>query len=105
MFIGQLIGKDIYPGEAGFGGIDSLIPALEAHLTALLSGGSPLNTGILCKAEQLALAARDAQRRVLGSTVGLLQGQIGEVPLGQLDRKSTRLNSSHKSLSRMPSSA
>ena len=40
----------------------------------------------------------------IGGSVALL-GVVGALFLGLADRKSTRLNSSHRRLSRMPSSA
>ena len=43
--------------------------------------------------------------RASGPAVGLPEGQMGNSEVGHLDRKSTRLNSSHTDISRMPSSA
>ena len=42
---------------------------------------------------------------IVFATVQVLPGNVGRKVLGALDRKSTRLNSSHIPLSRMPSSA
>src|SRR3546814_3394918 len=51
--------------------------------------------------------ARDLSRRVEDQMVGQRRdlGQVGFLVAGAIDRKSTRLNSSHKCASRMPSSA
>ena len=41
----------------------------------------------------------------LGRLLGMVKGQVREDVMADVDRKSTRLNSSHGKLSRMPSSA
>ena len=51
---------------------------------------------------QTRYAARDGRMR---DVLSVRQGDISKVYPSMLDRKSTRLNSSHTDISRMPSSA
>ena len=55
-------------------------------------------TALVRKEGQLARAEMSEKIGEIGMALGLVVG-------GAVDRKSTRLNSSHRSLSRMPSSA
>ena len=48
---------------------------------------------------------RDLRVRVFNHVANLNLSYFDKTPIGQRDRKSTRLNSSHSTLSRMPSSA
>ena len=62
---------------------------------------------IVCD-ENIKLAYRNIKRNsgsVTSGTDGITVNDIEKIPLDKLDRKSTRLNSSHPLSSRMPSSA
>ena len=130
----QLLGQDgIQAANAGFQLLAHVADLFCRYpLTGALDGGvqqksklqSTLNTvdGVLCNAKVLAFLALDYRdiscialnngtvRRVgqgagPGSAVGIDQEQDFGRGCSPLDRKSTRLNSSHVSESRMPSSA
>ena len=77
--------------------IDATRAAIPAGLLALLQGGG-LRERRSASAGRAGALAASKQR---GRPVGARRGE----PCGGADRKSTRLNSSHSTLSRMPSSA
>ena len=56
-------------------------------------------------AQVRALVDGIAARGVLPTCDAVLSGYVGDADIGEADRKSTRLNSSHLRTSRMPSSA
>ena len=78
----------------------------DAHAAALLSGRQPALTGCpwhdVNEMLQSAGLRPTRQRMALG---WLLFGKGARHLTAEIDRKSTRLNSSHDELSRMPSSA
>ena len=78
--------------------MDAIIPKSIAR-TSSMAIPAPVT-----EAEALAqLKAIASKNKVLKSFIG--QGYYGTHTPGVIDRKSTRLNSSHPSISRMPSSA
>ena len=72
--------------------------AVDVSRAALDAGASALCVATLPEALHLRAALRNARILVMGP---VSEREIGEAR----DRKSTRLNSSHQSVSRMPSSA
>ena len=93
---------DILGDEDHLGDMDFKVAGTDDGITALQMDIKI--TGITAQIMQVALAqAKEARMHILGK----MQEAMGEakVEVSNLDRKSTRLNSSHLRLSRMPSSA
>src|SRR5213595_3708144 len=95
--------------QAKFGvGIGVILVAL-GFLAWLGYGESKTYYHTIAELETLSGSARTQRMRVAGTveegSIRHLSGRIDFVLDGEGDRKSTRLNSSHPQLSRMPSSA
>ena len=66
---------------------------------------SVIIAGYLCRHQQAVIEYLREENRVLREKLGKKRVLLNDEQRRRLDRKSTRLNSSHSSVSRMPSSA
>ena len=110
-YLFRQLGVLAFEGKEGFGGSQTLydyvfIPVLTLHIILVMIGLVMAVYMIVLgfRSQQFVDGIRSLRESLLQTTwkkVGLILGGITVV----VDRKSTRLNSSHSSVSRMPSSA
>ena len=87
------VDADEAPVDAAIREVFNSVIAAE-HAVEWVDDGRPLTVGLL-----------ESMQRILVNTTAADTGQAGHIRTTQVDRKSTRLNSSHLPTSRMPSSA
>ena len=84
-------------------GVERDLPVLWAQVVEHLTNDSPQNKAFLVMAKPVSIMTSEVGSSLVLSTPNAFAKEVIEVRLR--DRKSTRLNSSHTDISRMPSSA
>ena len=106
VFVGLDVGKGehhaVAVDRAGKKLFDKALPNDEARLREILDSLNKHGTILLVVDQPATIGALPV---AVAQAAGVMVGYLPGLAMRRIDRKSTRLNSSHRSVSRMPSSA